>query len=127
MGRLARSSVLVAIIGLLISGGLALESVNAAAKLSVKIVSMTSPVTPGTDATVEAQTAPNATCTIAVEYASGASQASGLDQKTADSKGTVSWTWRVGPNTTPGKYPVTVSCSMDGKQASAKKSIDVKK
>jgi len=114
------------IIGLLLAGGLAVGNGNAAAKVSVKIVSLTTPVTPGTDATLEAQTAPNATCTITVQYASGASQAASLSQKSANAQGAVSWTWRVGANTPPGKYPVTVSCSAGGKEVSAKRSLQVK-
>src|SRR2546425_8155859 len=34
----------------------------------------------------------------------------GLDAKTSDGAGNVSWTWIVGSNTTPGQWPIHVTC-----------------
>jgi hypothetical protein len=42
----------------------------------------------------------------------------GLGPKTANAAGAASWTWLVGPRTTPGRWPVTVTCSKSGKGAS---------
>ncbi|MFL5806160.1 MAG: hypothetical protein ACJ8CR_31070 [Roseiflexaceae bacterium] len=57
-----------------------------------------------------ARTAPSATCTIAVRYKSGPSRAQGLGAKKADAKGDVSWSGMVGTRTTPGAWPVTITC-----------------
>jgi hypothetical protein len=83
----------------------------------LEIVSVTDPVGRGSQATLEAKTVPGANCTITVYYESGPSQASGLDAKTADAEGRVSWTWRVGANTTLGSYRIVVTAENDGGQA----------
>ncbi len=85
---------------------------------SIEITSVTSPVCPGESATLEAQTTPGADCDITVYYKSGPSTASGLYPKTADSDGYVSWTWKVGTNTTPGSWRIVVSASYDSQTAS---------
>jgi hypothetical protein len=95
---------------------LILQVLASAQQLQVRLVSLTSPVGPGNDATIAVQTVPNASCGITVIYKSGPSRASGLVPKTSDIKGNVSWTWRVGTRTTPGKWPITVSCSAGGQQ-----------
>jgi hypothetical protein len=87
--------------------------------LSVRITSITSPIAPGSYATVKALTVGSASCSITVIYKSGPSKAAGLGPKTASSTGAVSWTWKVGTRTAPGSWPVTVSCSRSGQSASA--------
>ena len=89
-----------------------------AGELSLKIVSVTSPVSPGANATLVAQTIPEAECDITVYYKSGPSTASGLYPKTADSSGRVSWTWKVGTRTTPGSWQIVVKASYGGKTVS---------
>lgn len=74
-----------------------------AADLPVVVVSLTSPAAPFSDATLEIQTTPAASCSIVVRYKSGPSKAKGLVPKLADGKGRIVWTWRLGSNTTPGK------------------------
>ncbi len=64
----------------------------------------------GATATVAARTAPGAQCSIVVRYKSGPSKAQGLGPKIADANGNVSWSWKVGTNTTPGAWPVTITC-----------------
>jgi len=64
----------------------------------------------GSNATLKAKTSPNTACSIEVDYKSGPSTAAGLVTKTSDSAGNVSWTWKVGANTTPGAWPITVTC-----------------
>ena len=86
--------------------------------MSLQILSVTSPVSRGGSATLSAQTVPGAQCTISVNYQSGPSQAQGLEPKTADSSGNVSWTWKVGTNTATGSWPITVTASLGGKTAS---------
>lgn len=70
----------------------------------------------GSNATLRAKTAPNTSCSIEVDYKSGPSTAAGLVVKNSDSAGNVSWTWKVGANTTPGAWPITVTCG-DGSAA----------
>ncbi len=81
-----------------------------AADLLITLISVTSPAAPFTDATLTASTAPGANCSIAVHYKSGPSRAKGLIPKVASSSGRVSWTWRVGSKTTPGRWPIVVTC-----------------
>jgi len=64
----------------------------------------------GATATVAARTTPGAQCSIVVRYKSGPSQAQGLGPKTAAANGDVSWSWMVGTRTTPGAWPVTITC-----------------
>lgn len=77
----------------------------------LEIVSVTSPVSKGANATLIAKTSPNASCTITVYYKSGASTAAGLGPKTADASGIVSWTWKVGTRTTSGTWSIVVICN----------------
>jgi len=93
--------------------------------LSLQIVSVTSPVSKGANATAVAQTSPGASCSITVTYKSGPSQAQGLVPKTADASGQVSWTWKVGTNTTPGDWPIDIACSFGGQSQSAHTSFTV--
>jgi len=85
--------------------------------LSIVLTSVTSPVRHGNAASIIVKTAPGAACTIIVAYKSGPSRAQGLIPKTADKDGVVSWAWIVGTRTTPGEWPVTVTCSSGGRQA----------
>jgi micrococcal nuclease len=62
------------------------------------------------NATLQAKTAPNTSCSIEVDYSSGPSTAAGLNPKTSNGAGAVSWTWKVGANTTRGAWPITVTC-----------------
>jgi DNA-entry nuclease len=67
----------------------------------------------GEEATVSVKTKPNVQGTIEVIYSSGPSHASGLEPKTSDSNGNISWTWEVGTRTKPGTYDVIIK--IDGK------------
>ncbi len=87
-------------------------------ELTLEIVSVTSPVGPGHNATLVAKTAPGANSRITVYYKSGPSTAQGLYPKTADSNGSVSWTWMVGTRTTPGSWRIVVTASLGGKTVS---------
>lgn len=78
---------------------------------ALEIVSVTSPVSKGSYASLTAKTSPNASCSITVYYKSGPSKASGLEPKTADANGMVSWTWKVGASTTSGAWRIVVNCN----------------
>jgi hypothetical protein len=79
----------------------------------VRLVSVTSPIPAGANATLTAAVSTPATCSITVRYKSGPSEAAGLSPKRS-SVGRVSWTWMVGSRTTPGRWPIDVSCGANG-------------
>lgn len=79
------------------------------ASTNVEIISVTSPIAANQLATVNAKVPSGATASIRVDYKSGASSASGLEDKQADAEGNVSWSWKVSPNTTPGTCSITVT------------------
>ena len=81
-------------------------------ELFLDLVSVTSPVGTGEEATVAVKTLPGAECTIRVRYQSGWSTAAGLYSKQADEHGEISWTWYVGPETTPGTWLIYVTAKL---------------
>jgi hypothetical protein len=84
--------------------------------LSLEVVSLTSPITRGSEATLEAGTLPGARCTLRVTLPSGTvSMSKGAQlEPVAGSDGLVSWTWRVGGSTKPGVGEVRAECELDG-------------
>lgn len=66
---------------------------------------------PGQYATLSVAVSPSATCSIAVYYKSGASVAQGLYPKRGSR---ISWTWKIGTRTTPGSWPISISCGRAG-------------
>lgn len=60
-------------------------------------------------ATVTIQGLPDTLYSITVHYKSGPSSAEGLEDKTSDGSGQVSWSWKVGGRTSPGTFHITVS------------------
>lgn len=92
---------------------------------SLEIVSVTSPVSPGAHATLSAETAPGANCSITVYYKSGPSKAQGLAPKVADANGAVSWTWMVGTRTTPGTWRIVVTAEVGGNRLTKEISLVV--
>ena len=78
--------------------------------LSIAEVSLTESVESGDKAKVVVNTATAAECVIEVTYDSGPSEAAGLDPKTADGAGKVTWSWTVGGTTAKGTYPIDITC-----------------
>ena len=78
--------------------------------LSIEEVLRTESVEGGDKAKVTINTATSAECVIEVTYDSGPSEAAGLDPKTADGAGTVSWSWTVDRTTAKGTYPIDITC-----------------
>jgi hypothetical protein len=109
------------------AGSAAKDTGAKSSALSLKIVSITSPVKAGADATVTAQTDPDALCKIAVKLKSGAATAKGLAAQHADKTGKASWTWKVATNTAAGSWPVEVTASSKGSKASANGTLEVTK
>lgn len=96
-------------------------SSNSTTTSNINLLSLTTPVSRGSNATVSIKGLPNTTYDIDVIYSSGASKASGLEDKTSDSEGNVSWTFKVSSNVKPGTYDVKIT---DGKD-SASYSLEV--
>ena len=77
----------------------------------VRIVSVSSPVPRGSEASLVARAAPQAACDLEVTLPSGSpSQSQGLGAGRADSTGQVQWSWRTGSRTEPGTATATVTC-----------------
>lgn len=93
--------------------------------LTVSWVSLTNPVHRGDYATATVRTRPGARCDIDVIYKSGESTAAGLGNKTVGSTGRVSWRWKVGTNTTPGYWPVRVTCRKNGASDTVSRKLHV--
>ena len=89
------------------------NSSSSAAASNINLVSLTSPISRGSDVTVSIKGLPNTTYDIDVIYSSGESKASGLEDKTSDSEGNVSWTFKVSSNVKPGTYEVKISDGED--------------
>jgi hypothetical protein len=92
------------------------------AQASVVITKHPGSVRRGATASVFIRTAPKANCSIAVYYKSGASRAQGLFPQAANARGNITRWWKVGTRTTPGSWPVVISC---GKQGSARTVVTV--
>lgn len=76
---------------------------------TLQLVSLTSPITAGKQATLRARGLAGAEYDISVRYASGESTAAGLEPQRADENGMLEWTFRVSSRVAEGDYPVTVS------------------
>jgi hypothetical protein len=86
---------------------------SSSAKGKVKLVALTSPVRAGSHATLTVAVPNGTSCAIVVTYKSGPSSASGLYAQRARA-GRISWTWTVGTRTTPGRWPIDISCGAAG-------------
>ena len=84
---------------------------------AVKFVSVDGAPPNGT-ANVTVQAKPGASCSIQYKTPAGTtSTAQGLINKTADSNGAASWSWKIGSSTRPGKGTVQVTC--DGQSSTS--------
>ena len=75
-------------------------------------VTFTGVVSPNDYASLTVSVSPRAQCTIKVVYDTVVSKAKGLGPKTGTR---ITWRWKVGSNTNPGRWPVTVDCGRSGK------------
>lgn len=76
---------------------------------NLELVSITNPIKLGSEVTLTMKGKKNTSYNIDVYYSSGVSKASGLEDKTSNDEGIVSWTWKVSKNVTPGSYEIVVS------------------
>ena len=79
---------------------------------SLALLEMTETVAAGKKASVTVKGLPNTEYSITVTYSS-VSEAKGLENKLSDENGAVSWSWRVGNKTKPGKYKIEIQCSTE--------------
>ena len=91
------------------------SKVDENANVGVALQMISSPVTPGSEASISVRTNREAKCTIAVVYDKTTSKDTGLIEKTANEFGGVDWTWTVDKNAAIGKWPVTVTCKKNNK------------
>jgi micrococcal nuclease len=82
------------------------------ASAAVRKVSFTTVVSPNDYASLTVNVSPRARCTIKVVYDTTVSHARGLGPKTGSR---ITWRWKVGSSTHPGRWPVTVDCGSSGK------------
>lgn len=87
------------------------------AKEGAAIEALTTPVSPGSNASVSVRTLPTSKCVISVVYNKVPSTDSGLAPKIAGDFGDATWSWTVGPSTPVGTWPVKVTCSYHGRSA----------
>jgi hypothetical protein len=113
-------------IGIMLIGLIAAPRASAR-DLYLNMVSMTSTVKPGEMATLTIRTAPNAQCVPTVRSKSGMNVSSrlGLDSKTADTQGMVSWSVRIPSGTPAGTWPVEVTCQMQGREGTIRTAVTV--
>jgi hypothetical protein len=78
-------------------------------KLTLEILSVTTPVKQGETAAVNIKTMAGARCTISVYYTDVRSAAAGLEEKTAEASGNVTWTWKIGNDRTPGTFRIEIT------------------
>jgi len=93
--------------------------------LPVTVAKLTKTVAPGGTASITVHTNAGAACGISVAYESGESTAEGLDAKTSNAKGDVTWRWLVGRKTNPQTIPVTVWCEKNGRTGGATEDVTV--
>lgn len=78
--------------------------------VGVSVQLMSSPITPGSEASISIHTNSFAKCTIEVEYDEVPYTDKNLKEKVADEFGVVSWEWVVDEAVPLGTWPVTVTC-----------------
>jgi hypothetical protein len=109
-----RVAVLFAVMAIVVPIAATASSATASSSV-VRLVHVTSPISAGSYATLVAHVSPSSvTCSIAVYYKSGKSTAAGLRPLRRPVAGRVSWTWKVGTRTTPGRWPIYVRCGSAG-------------
>ncbi len=101
------------VIGIAALAGAAVAFAAPHATATARLVGVTSPARRNAEAALTARVVPARRCTITVHYKSGPSHAQGLNPK-RPFHGYVIWKWKVGGNTTLGRWPITVNCGSAG-------------
>lgn len=76
---------------------------------NIEVLEYSSSVKRGGTAYVKIKGIPGTRYNCSVKYKSGYSSAAGLGVKTADDKGYVSWSWKIGSSTTQGSWPIIIT------------------
>lgn len=84
------------------------KSTEGSSSSPIVITGASSTVSPGEFASITIKATPNTPYDINVYYSSGVSESQDLYDKTSDSEGVVSWTWKVGTRTKPGTYRILI-------------------
>lgn len=87
------------------------EQINA-----IEIVNITTPVKRGAKAALSIKALPSTEYSIKVYYSSSVSSAKGLENKSTDSNGNLTWEWKVGGSTAPGNHKIVISGGGDTKE-----------
>lgn len=85
------------------------EEESVSEEVEISLISITSPISAGSTASITVQGEPDTDYSITVMYSSGPSSADGLETKTSDSDGMVSWSWKIGTRTKEGTCRISVS------------------
>jgi hypothetical protein len=92
------------------------NTATAPAPAGIKLVSLTSPISPGQNATLVVQVSAGAACFLMYITPAGTdSTAKGLGNTAADGNGHCTWTWKIGSSTRSGTGQLSVSS--DGQSA----------
>jgi len=94
--------------------------------LPVKLTERTASVARNAKASVTIKTTAAAECGIDVQYKSGSPSADGLEPKTANAKGAVTWKWLVGRSTSTGRAPIVITCTLGDQSGRLDTSFKVK-
>lgn len=87
------------------------------APVGVAVGALSTPVKIGANASLNVLTNATSKCTIVVTYGNVVYKDSGLDPKTADAYGNVTWTWTIGATVPVGEWPIKVTCAYNGRSA----------
>jgi hypothetical protein len=100
------------------NGSIKHAKIAANAPASASIQSLSSPVSPGDNASVTVKGNPGSSCVIKVEYNKIPSNDTGLKlTKILDEFGVATWSWTVEPTVPLGKWPVTITCMYETRSA----------
>jgi hypothetical protein len=92
----------------------------------VKLTKRTASVARNAKASVTIKTTQGAECGIDVQYKSGSPSADGLEPKVANAKGAITWKWVVARNTSTGRAPIVITCTLGDQSGRLDTSFKVK-
>jgi hypothetical protein len=94
--------------------------------LAVKVTKRTASVARNARASVTIKTTTGAECGIDVQYPSGSSTADGLEPKTTNTSGAITWKWVVARDVKKGGVPIVITCTLGEQTGRADTSFKVK-
>ena len=94
--------------------------------LAVKVTKRTASVARNARASVSIKTTTGAECGIDVQYPSGSSTADGLEPKTTNASGAITWKWIVARDIKKASVPIVITCTLGDQTGRADTSFKVK-